>query len=73
MSSAPDNPAFWYVRAAEARAAASQMADQLARTATLALAARYERLADRIARGRNIFWDHPHDELPVEKSSPIKT
>jgi len=55
MPSPPDNPAFWQGRAAEARAAATQMSDQLSRTAMLALAARYERLANRIEAGDNIL------------------
>jgi hypothetical protein len=47
--------AFWQGRAAEARAAATQMTDPLSRSAMLALAARYERLANRILRGADIF------------------
>jgi hypothetical protein len=45
MSPSPSDPAYWQSRAAEARVAATQMTDQLARTTMLALAARYERLA----------------------------
>ena len=45
MLSPPDDPAFWHGRAAEARAAATQMSDPLSRTAMFALVARYERLA----------------------------
>jgi hypothetical protein len=48
MQSPPYDPAFWHGRAAEARAAATQMGDQLPRTAMRVLAARYERLASRI-------------------------
>jgi hypothetical protein len=55
MLSPPDDPAFWHGRAAEARAAATQMSDPLSRTAVFALAARYERLANRIEAGGNIF------------------
>ena len=55
MPSPPDDPAFWHRRAAEARAAATQMSDPLSRTAMFALAARYERLANRIEVGDNIF------------------
>jgi hypothetical protein len=51
MPSSPDDPAFWQQRAAEARAATTQMSDQLSRTAMLALAARYQRVADRILNG----------------------
>ena len=55
MPSPPDEPVFWHGRAAEARAAATQMSDPLSRTAMFALAARYERLANRIEVGDNIF------------------
>jgi hypothetical protein len=55
MPSPPDDPAFWHGRAAEARAAATQMSDPLSRTAMFALAARYERLGNRIEAGDNIF------------------
>jgi hypothetical protein len=55
MPSPPDDPVFWHGRASEARAAAAQMSDPLSRAAMLALAARYERLANRIEAGDNIF------------------
>jgi hypothetical protein len=55
MPSPPDDPAFWHGRAAEARAAATKMTDTLSRSAMLALAARYERLANRVVRGADIF------------------
>lgn len=55
MSSPPDDPAFWHGRAAKARAAATQMSDPQSRSAMLALAARYERLANRIVAGINVF------------------
>ncbi len=55
MSSPAHDPAFWQGRAAEARATAEQMTDPLSRTAMLALAARYERLASRILRGNDVF------------------
>jgi hypothetical protein len=55
MPPSPDDPAFWQGRAAEARVAARQMTDSLSRRAMLILAARYERLANRIIRGEDIF------------------
>ena len=55
MPSPPDDPAFWYRRAAEARAAATQMSDPLSSTTMLTLAARYERLANRLIRGGDIL------------------
>jgi hypothetical protein len=55
MPSPSDDPIFWRGRAAEARVAARQMNDTLARSAMLALAARYERLANRITRGEDIL------------------
>jgi hypothetical protein len=48
---ASNDAAFWSCRAAEARAAAAQMTDPLCRTTMLALAARYERLANRATAG----------------------
>jgi len=53
VPSPPSDPAFWQRRAAEARVAAIHMRDPLCRSAMLALAARYDRLADRIVRGGN--------------------
>jgi len=41
------NAEFWSCRAAEARSVAIQMSDEQCRKTMLALAARYERLADR--------------------------
>jgi hypothetical protein len=55
MPSAPDDPTFWQSRAAEARASATQITDPLCRTAMLALAARYERLARRLIKDGDIF------------------
>jgi len=55
MPSAPDDPTFWQSRADEARASATQITDPLCRTAMLALAARYERLASRLVKGEDIF------------------
>jgi hypothetical protein len=55
MPSSPTDPAFWQGRATEARTAAAEMSDPLSCTAMLALAARYERLANRIARGSDFF------------------
>ena len=51
MSVSVNDAAFWSCRAAEARAAAGQMSDELSRNAMLALAARYERLANRATGG----------------------
>ena len=44
-----DGPKFWRARAFEARAVAARMSDELSRTAMLALAARYDRLANRVS------------------------
>ena len=55
LSSPEDDPAFWHRRAAEARAAAARMRDAQSRAAMRALAARYERLGNRIARGSGVF------------------
>ena len=54
MPSASD-AAFWSCRAAETRAVAAQMTDPLSRTTMLALAARYERLANFIERDGDVF------------------
>ena len=54
MSVSVNDAAFWSCRAAEARAAAGQMSDELCRNTMLALAARYERLAKR-ATGGDVF------------------
>jgi hypothetical protein len=64
--SAANDPAFWRSRAAEARGVAAQMSDPLSRRAMLALVARYERLANRIARGVGVFGTAA--ELPSERS-----
>jgi hypothetical protein len=53
MPSASD-AAFWSCRAAETRAVAAQMTDPLSRTTMLALAARYERLANFIERDGDV-------------------
>jgi len=55
MQPSANDPAFWQGRAAEARMVATQMTDPLSRSAMLALAGRYERLADRMLRGADIF------------------
>jgi len=55
------DPAFWEGRAIEARETALRMSDELSRTAMLALAARYERIANRIVRGLNIFGPAERD------------
>jgi hypothetical protein len=52
------DPEFWRGRAIEARAVATGMSDELSRTTMLALAARYERLANRTARGIKV-WAQP--------------
>ena len=72
MPSPPNDPAFWQRRAAEARAAAMHMRDPLCRSAMLALAARYDRLADRIVRGGNIFGTARKDGrgAPVKLQAP---
>jgi hypothetical protein len=54
-ASSVHDPDFWQGRAIEARAVAARMSDELSRTAMLALAARYERIATRIVRGLDIF------------------
>ena len=62
------DPEFWRGRAIEARSAAAQMSDELSRTAMLALAARYERIAYRILRGLDIFRSAAGTHLPIENS-----
>jgi hypothetical protein len=54
-TSSVNDPEFWRGRAIEARAVAARMSDQLSRTTMLALAARYDRLANRIARGIEVL------------------
>jgi len=50
-----NDPTFWQGRAADVHAMAIQMTDPLSRSAMLALAVQYERLAHRIATGSDIF------------------
>ncbi len=47
-----NDPDFWRGRAIEAGAVAARMSDELSRTAMIALAARYERIANRILKRR---------------------
>jgi hypothetical protein len=69
MHASPGNdPAFWRGRAAEARAVAAQMSDPLSRSAMFALAARYERLANRMATGAGVFGSAGSVGLAVERS-----
>jgi hypothetical protein len=67
MSVSVNDAAFWSCRAAEARAAAGQMSDELSRNAMLALAARYERLANRATGG-----DVSRTGLAVERSRRLE-
>jgi hypothetical protein len=62
---------FWSCRAAEARAAAAQMSDELSRNAMLALAARYERLANR-ATGGDVFGANRSAGVDIERSRPLE-
>ena len=68
MPSSANDAAFWSCRAAEARAVAAQMTDPLSRTAMLALAARYERLANRVAIGLDTFGKAESTGLAIERS-----
>jgi hypothetical protein len=61
MPMSADDAAYWSCRAAEARAIAAQMTDPLSRTAMLALAARYERLANRIEKGAAVYRTYNAD------------
>jgi hypothetical protein len=49
------DPEFWRGRAIEARAVAAGMSDELSRTTMLALAARYERLANHVSKGPPVW------------------
>jgi len=69
MLSSAHDPAFWRSRAVEARSAAAQMSDPLSRRAMIAVAARYERLADRAAMKRDIFGQ---PELSVERPGSVE-
>ena len=69
MPSSAYDPAFWHSRAAEARSAAAQMSDPLSRRAMIAVAARYERLAERAAMKRDIFGQ---PELSVERPRSVE-
>ena len=48
MLTSSNDPTFWWGRAVEVRAVAARMSDPLSRRTMLALAATYERLANRI-------------------------
>jgi hypothetical protein len=72
MPTSANDAAFWSCRAAEARAAAAQMVDPLSRSAILALAARYERLANRMERGVAAFGTTENTGPVIERSRPLK-
>ena len=66
------DPEFWRGRAIEARAVAARMSDELSRTAMFALAARYDRIANRIVRGVDIFGSAGSAQLAIESSRPLE-
>ena len=68
MPASANDAAFWSCRAAEARALAARMTDPLSRTTMLALAARYERLANRVATEVGTFGLTGSMGLAVERS-----
>jgi hypothetical protein len=70
MQLSANDAAFWSCRAAEARSVATQMSDELCRNTMLALAARYERLANR-AVGGDIFGRARTDAVAVERSRSL--
>ena len=72
MPTSEDDAAFWGCRAAEARVLAAQMTDPLSRTTMLALAARCERLANRVARGVDTFGVTGSTGLAVERSRRLE-
>jgi len=69
-ASSLNDPEFWRGRAIEARTVAAQMSDELSRTTMLALAARYDRIANRMVRGVDIFRSTGSVQLPSESSRP---
>jgi hypothetical protein len=71
-ASSVNDPEVWRGRANEARAVAARMSDELSRTAMLALAARYDRIANRVVRGVNIFGSTGSAQLPIEGSRPLE-
>jgi hypothetical protein len=71
-ASSVHDPEFWRGRAIEARAIAARMSDELSRTAMLALAARYERIANRIVRGVDIFGAAGSAQLAIESSRTLE-
>ena len=66
MPLSANDAAFWSCRAAEARAVAAAMSDELCRNAMLGLAARYERLAKRVTGG-DVFGAAGSSGLTVER------
>ena len=71
-TSSVNDPEFWRARAIDARAAAARMSDELSRTTMLRLAARYERIANRIVRGTDIFGIAGSTEQAIERSQPLE-
>jgi hypothetical protein len=61
MSVSANDPTFWRGRATEARAVAAKMTDEFSRDTMLAVAARYERLA-------NVFGA---TDLEQRRSAPL--
>jgi hypothetical protein len=71
-ASSVNDPEFWQGRANEARAVAARMSDELSRTAMLALAARYDRIANRVVRGVNIFGSTGSAQLPIRGFTSLR-
>ena len=71
MSASVNDAAFWSCRAAEARSVAGQMSDELCRNTMFALAARYERLANRATEG-NVFGAVPSMNKAIDWSRAWK-
>jgi hypothetical protein len=71
-ASSLNDPEFWRGRAIEARTVAAQMSDELSRTTMLALAARYDRIANRMVRGVDIFRSTGSVQWPIEGSRPLE-
>jgi hypothetical protein len=71
-TSSIDDPEFWRARAIDARAVATRMCDELSRTTMLRLAARYERIANRIVRGMDIFGTAGSTERAIERRQPLE-
>jgi hypothetical protein len=71
-ASSVHDPDFWQGRAIEAYEAAARMSDELSRTAMLALAARYERIANRILKGIDICKSSGSAHQLMGRSPPFE-